>query len=381
MDGFTIIGDPELNRTRFFVKAVQSAGFDARILPYREALASPALSRAALKDRLVKIESPGRCLATEIALLRRGAVGGPELFFSSIGDDELNAFQRDPGRLHASRQWYLGWRDFLSEMETAGGGGAARFINAPAEIAVMFDKVACRERLTQAGIPVPAALSSPSGFDELKAQMDQAGWSRAFLKPSHGSGGSGVMALALKGNQCRATTGIELVEDTAGIRLYASRRVRTYTDGAAIRKLIDVLCRERLHVEAWVPKAGLQQKTFDVRVVVIGGHSRHLTLRLADGPITNLHLGAQKADEDLLRDAGGGDCVALVRSVAESAARCFPGSLIAGIDLAVTPGFRQAFVLEVNAFGDLLEGVAWEGKDTYAWQVSAALERLRQFTP
>ena len=52
---------------------------------------------------------------------------------------------------------------------------------------------------------------------------------------------------------------------------------------------------------------------------------------------------------------------------------CFPGSLHGGLDLLIAPDFRRHALLEVNAFGDLLPDLLWEGEDTYTAQVRAAL--------
>jgi hypothetical protein len=51
--------------------------------------------------------------------------------------------------------------------------------------------------------------------------------------------------------------------------------------------------------------------------------------------------------------------------------RCFPGSLYAGIDLLIANGFRKHAILEVNAFGDLLPNVLWNGRDTYTAEIEA----------
>jgi glutathione synthase/RimK-type ligase-like ATP-grasp enzyme len=77
----------------------------------------------------------------------------------------------------------------------------------------------------------------------------------------------------------------------------------------------------------------------------------------------------------MLIERAGSEAVALVRETAERAAACFHDSLCMGVDVALTPSFHQARVLEVNAFGDLLEGVTWRGADTYTWAVRAALKR------
>jgi hypothetical protein len=57
----------------------------------------------------------------------------------------------------------------------------------------------------------------------------------------------------------------------------------------------------------------------------------------------------------------------------ERAAAVFPGSLHAGVDLLIAPDFRRHFVLEANAFGDLLPDVMSEGMDTYEAEVRAVV--------
>lgn len=377
MTSFAILGDPALNRVQLFARAAHEAGAGVAVLSYADILAGSAPGwPQSLAGHLLRLESPGRDFAIELALLRRGARIGVEPRFSAWPEAQLAELTRDAGLLFAGRQWYLGWRDLLHEIATTtvAKDSRATFLNHPVEITETFDKPACHARLLTAGVPVPPALPPPASFDDLVASLSTAGWSRAFLKPAHGSGAGGVVALAGDGRgRWLATTAVELAGPADAPRLYATRRLRTYRDLVQIRRLVDALCRERLHVEAWVPKAGLAGRTFDVRVVVIGGHARHLVLRLARGPITNLHLDAEKGPESLLAERAGPAAVASLRHVAERAAACYPRSLTLGVDLALTPDFRDARVLEVNAFGDLLEGVQWQGLDTYACTVRAAL--------
>ncbi len=375
MTSFAILGDPALNRVQLFARAARDANAGVTILSYADILAGRAPDWSeSVAGHLLRLESPGRDFSIELDLLRRGARIGVEPRFSAWPETALADLTRDAGLLFAGRQWYLGWRDLLNEIATAAEHQRATFLNHPAEIAETFDKPACHARLLAAGVPVPPALPPPESFDDLIASLRAAGWLRAFLKPSHGSGAGGVVALAGDGRgRWLATTAVELAGPADAPRLYATRRLRTYRDLGQIRLLVDALCRERLHVEAWVPKAGLAGRTFDVRVVVIGGRACHLVLRLARGPITNLHLDAEKGPESLLAERAGPAAVALLRHVAERAAACYPRSLTLGVDLALTPDFRDARVLEVNAFGDLLEGVRWRGLDTYACTVRAAL--------
>lgn len=370
-----VIGDPTLNRTQFFVAAARAAGLAPEVVPYDRLFDVGAGELSSWSGRLVRLESAGRDFEVHRRFLLRGAMRSVEPAYSSWPEAEMRGLVSDPGRIFATRQWYLGWRAMLEEVAAAAASVDATFWNHPAEIAVMFDKPACHRVLDRVGVPVPEALSAPGSLDELRAVMEAKRWRRVFLKPSHGSAASGVAALAVDAGRLRLHTAVELGGDQHETRLYSTRQLRLYEDTAEIRRVVDALCRERLHVERWIPKAGLAGRTADARVVVIDGRACHLLLRLAAGPITNLHLGAEKAGEDLLARTAGPGAVALLRMTAERAAACFPRSRSIGVDLALTPDFRRAFVLEVNAFGDLLEDWSWAGADTYTWQVRALTGR------
>ncbi|HSH77897.1 MAG TPA: hypothetical protein VLA19_05115, partial [Herpetosiphonaceae bacterium] len=112
-------------------------------------------------------------------------------------------------------------------------------------------------------------------------------------------------------------------------------------------------------------------RTFDLRVVVIAGQARHVVVRLSRGPMTNLHLLNARGDTDAVVARMGTEAWAAARETCERAMACFPDSLYGGIDLLVEPGYRRHAVLEVNAFGDLLPDVVWQGQDTYMAEVDA----------
>ena len=376
MDGFSILGDPALNRVRLFATAANATGETTQIISYRDVLADNSEWRTRIAGRWLRLESPGRDFEIERALLARGARVGVEPSFTQVPRERIDELQRDPGLIHATRQWYLGFSDLLREIAATAEPNHARCLNAPDDVAVMFDKRECHARLVAAGVPVPRALNPPDSFDHLMEILRRSKSTRVFLKTSHGSGADGVLALEIHGDSLRGTTALEMMSVAGTARIYATKKLRVYHDRPTLQSLIDAMCRERLHVETWVPKAGLGGKTFDVRIVVIRGMACHLVLRLAPGPITNLHLhGAVKGGEALLTEAAGFAAVARVRETAERAAACFPRSLCVGVDVALTPSYQEARVLEVNAFGDLLEDVMWRGADTYTWAVRAALER------
>ena len=146
----------------------------------------------------VRIESPGESWAVESALL---------------GRDE----PEDRGRI---RGLEVAYRRMQAVLE---GLPPAQFMNAPADIVAMFDKVETKRRLTLAGgKPRPPSAACPATwglvrtFDELWDVMREAPRRRAFVKPRHGSSASGVVALTMSADRVTAVTAAEGVAD----RLY-----------------------------------------------------------------------------------------------------------------------------------------------------------------
>jgi hypothetical protein len=123
--------------------------------------------------------------------------------------------------------------------------------------------------------------------------------------------------------------------------------------------------------QTWIPKAGWKGHRMDLRILAIAGKAAHVVPRLSKSPFSTLQLGAKRGDAAELRMETGEANWARALSAAESAAAAFPNSLHAGVDVAMTPGWRKAAVLEVNAFGDLLPGVLHEGRDTYLCELAA----------
>jgi hypothetical protein len=167
---------------------------------------------------------------------------------------------------------------------------------------------------------------------------------------------------------------VEVVRQGGALRLYNTRRIRVCQDVCQIATLIDALCYHRVHVEHWLPKAGLDNLAFDLRIVVIGGRAQHVVVRQSQSPMTNLHLLNTRGDPDAVRARMGAAAWAAARRTCEQVAACFPASLYAGIDLLIAPDYRRHAVLEVNAFGDLLPGALHDGIDTYTAEVLALLE-------
>jgi hypothetical protein len=352
-------------------------------VPYADLLAG----RVALPDvvppgAVVRLESPDEDFGVQRALLALGAEAAAGEPYESLPAAAVARLAFERGRLLPARQWYLGFRRALAEIERQlAGCPPHRLMSHPADVAVMFDKRACHRRLAGAGVAVPRALGPVGGFEELRAAMAAGGCRRVFVKLAHGSSASGVVAYRTDGRRHRATTTVEAVAGSGagagagagggGLRLYNSRRLRTVDDPGAIAALVDAVCRHRVHVEEWLPKAGHDGHTFDLRVVVIAGRSRHTVVRLARGPVTNLHLDNKRQGPAALRARMGEAAWAAAAGTCERAVALFERSLYAGVDLLVQPGLRRHAVLEVNAFGDLLLETLHEGRDTYSAEVLA----------
>jgi hypothetical protein len=372
-----LVGVPHGRRTELFQAALARAGAAAAlVVPYTELLGGRAsLTDLATPGTLVRIDSPGRDFETELALLKAGAdEADEEGCYARATRETLGTLEFERGRILWPRQWYLGFRRALRMLEgQLLASRARRLMNSPAEVALMFDKPACHRRLSGGGVPVPKSLGTPGSFDQLREAMRAQGCARVFVKLAHGSSASGVVAYQTDGSRHRATTTVEVVRRGGRTLLYNSRRVRTHTDARETAALIDELCRHRAHVENWFPKAGVEGRTFDLRVVVINGRARHTVVRLSRHTLTNLHLlnGRGRA-EGVASRMGEAAWAEALRTCVRASESAFPRSLYAGVDLAVAPDFRRHAVLEVNAFGDLLPGVLDGVHDTYDAELSAA---------
>lgn len=345
---WVVVGNAENRRVRLFTDAVLAAGHPApRIVTWQAVLTEGGHEVA--EDEIVRLDSPGENPAVDARL--RG--------------------MNDPTRVEGSARWYANFRAAVASLR----GG--RRLDDPAELAVLFDKRRCHARLAAAGVPVPPA---PGGgpirdWSDVRDRMRVAGMPRVFVKLAHGSSASGVLAIeSTASGRWQATTSVEV---GAGGALHNSLRVRRYRDEREIAAIVDRLAPDGLHLERWLPKAGLDGRAADLRVVVVGGRATHVVVRTSRAPMTNLHLGGSRGDLGAVRRAAGarwGEALA----ICERAAACFPGTLCVGVDLLPGIGWQRFTVGEVNAFGDLLPGLTGlpgtpaEGLDTYAAQVAAA---------
>lgn len=368
-----VIGNPANRRVGFFQQAL--ARFNLRpavVIPYRDLIGDCTLLQSEISDdTIVRIESPGEDETVTRHLIARGAAsmtGSAE----KIGVAEALALETDLGRIRFLRQWYLGYQSLLNQIQPMLEGVAIH--NHPDDIQLMFDKPACQQHLADNGIPVPPMLSDLESFAELLATLSEQKWSRVFVKPAHGSSASGVVAFYFDGDCMRAVTPIEMVRSNGEVCLYNNLRLTTYREHEDIEWIVNFLIHEGAQIERWLPKAGLQGRTFDLRILVIAGKACHVVMRTSQSPITNLHLGNQRGDLDLLRQRLSDSAWQDICQVAEQAAAVVKKSLYVGVDLMLHPGNRNPTVLELNAFGDLLPNVLFNAESTYEAEIRASLE-------
>lgn len=366
---FCIIGadEDDVRVSAFRAALLKSGSRPPVVITYRKLCAEGPECLAALPaDSVLRIESPGRDFDTYRLFLEAGATSAAQEGSAFLEAGAVASLVEDKGLILYPRQWYLGFRQILS--------GVAEFLRCRRDIAamssvpeimLMFDKSACHGLLEGNGVSVPGCPGPVSCFDQLRERMAETGISRVFLKLRHGSAGSGIVTYQVARDRQLAISTAETVVTGTGVKLYNNRRLSRYTGAAAIRMLVDELCRHGVHVEAWFPKTGLDGRTCDCRVLMIGGKPECVVVRSGRGPLTNLHLGCERSSASRLQSKAGNDAWNAAMDTCRRVAGIFSESFHMGIDLAFSPSCRRHAVLEVNAFGDLLKDVLPGGISTY----------------
>lgn len=371
---WVIIGNPENRRVALFQRALSR-----RHLPPAEVRSYEGLlsGRESLKDlpqgAMVRFESPGENFAVERLLLAAGAADAEQEVSPVISAEAAGRLNEDTGRVLHPRQVYLGYLASCRKWFTALAAQPTLTLTTGYEdLRLQFDKTLCHAHFAEQGIPVPESLGSIQGWDDLVDRMQQHAAQRVFVKIANGSSASGVVALQVRRDKVQAITSVEMVADSGELRLYNSLKIRCYTRLEDVRMLVDELARHQVHVERWLPKASIDRRVFDLRIVVIAGRPRHMVVRTSRTPLTNLHLGNRRGDtERVLQQIPDPQRLQLDATCARCS-QALNHSLHIGLDVLFTPGYRQHFVLESNAFGDLLPGVLHEGCDTYQAEIDGA---------
>lgn len=392
-----VIGNPGNRRTAGLQKARAALGLPpAVVVPYLDLLqgrvsleaaahAGGLGSCAAPAAPLLRLDAPGEHFEVERELIALGApdrTGSDRLLpFGGIRDPDpwsagaALALKEQKGRLYHPSQWFRGFGRLLAKLdsEAAELWPEAEWINAPGDIAGMFDKRHTHRVLSAAGVPTPRALAAPESIpngEALRETMLRERMHRVFVKLASGSGACGVVAY-----QINPATGAELAITTVGAEHYVSRppiyynsmKLRRYTKRNEIRPILDWLLRHGAHVEQWIAKASHGDRAFDIRQLVVAGEACHSVARVSSTPITNLHLRSERMSPEA---AGLSDEVqAAVRECAVGALAAFKSSTVAGVDILVSRGSHRPYAVDVNPFGDLLYHVYHQDCDPYTWEM------------
>lgn len=367
-----LLGNPENRRVSFFQEALESLGYPpAQVISWADYLDRPSLLTDALRPgSTLRIDSPGENAGVMQALLRAGAPH-PR---ATISLDALEHTQAKRGEVFHPLQRFLGWEAILlglSELlDTHPARETIRVMNHPDDILAMFDKERAYERLVKAEVATPRRITGVTSYDALRERMREENLRQVFIKLRHGSSASGVVAYRTRGAREMAITSSKMVQDPGEpLRVFNSLRIQRYTKNEDTRALIEWLIAQDVVVEQWVPKSNIDQRAFDMRVVVIDGVAAHVVARASRSPMTNLHLGNERETRERVIDCFGKAALDAALAEASEAARAFPDSFYFGADVMLATGSLEPVVIEVNAFGDLLPNLLVDGLDTYQTEV------------
>lgn len=285
------------------------------------------------------------------------------------------------------------YRRQLTEIEQLAEKREVEFLNTPSAIAELLDKHGCKERLMQAGLPVPDLLCKDDVDDafsekansckdpqkriwsteQLLDEMRQRRIGQVFIKPVFGSGSAGVSAFRMQPGTGRMSL-YTCAFDVPDSGLVNTKKLRQYTEPGEVRSLLDRLLRLNCVVERWYPKAAYGRYTYDLRVVVQEHRIDYILARLSQGPITNLHLNNHPLSiEELGLPL---QTMEDVEELCQRAMDCFPGLKSAGIDILLGKGSLKPRIIEMNAQGDLIYQDIYHENVIYRRQA----ERMKAWT-
>lgn len=381
MTRLLVIGNPENRRMAMLAQAASAAGWEFDPFPYQPLLTNPAgslprLARRAATADVIRLESPAENFEVDRQLLHWGCDAAQVEGSAFLSPTAALQLTNDHGRIICPRQYYLGYCELLRRL--AQELPDANWMNDPDEVLCMFDKPSTIDRLRAADLPTPPPMGVVRQFDELIEEMTARGWARVFVKIANGSSASGVAAIHHDATTTWALTSVETDCSSGEPRYYNSLKLQRYSGLAAVRGLVEALTPHRLHVEQWLPKATDERGDgFDLRVVVINGQATHGVMRIGSSPMTNLHLGNRRGDYNRLRQQLGPERCQQLDQRCEQVAAVFPHSHYVGLDLMFTPAYKQLYILEANAYGDLLpnvlddQGLTTHQREIQEWQAGS----------
>lgn len=225
------------------------------------------------------------------------------------------------------------------------------FLNDPAGILEVLDKVKCKEKLMENHIPTTKMIGfNISSIEELKQIMSEKKAASVFIKPAYGSGAAGVMAYSFMprtGKQVLYTSGC-----LESGRFINTKTLHKLEEGGEIESLLNKVCSMPNIVEYWYPKAEFQGSKYDLRIVYQFGKMEFAVARQSRGPITNLHLNNQALSVSHLHLSE--QKWEEIETLCLRAMKLFPSLSVAGIDIMLEKNSLKPLIIEINGQGDLL---------------------------
>lgn len=360
MPSIVIIANPENRRCTFFQEALIGMGKPpATVIPYLDILQN----RVSLSDfnnpkTIIRIESPGENFEVEKEILKRGGV------------NEADSIQYERGRIVHPGKWFIGFSTLMNQILQDAPN--ARWFNHPEDIITMFDKPRCKKLLPHAIPPLPSFSSYDDFFEFVQTQPRK----RYFIKLNYSSSASGIIAYEFNArqNRERGISTIEFIHENGENKFFNSLIIRKYSQKNELKTIIDFLFSEGAFVEPWIAKATHENQTYDLRVLGIKSKRHHSIGRLSRSPMTNLHLGNKRCSTDQLNISQ--KQWHEIDQIVEYTMTHFHRSLYAGLDIILPDGEdRSPILLEVNAFGDLIPQLLFEGKNSYEAEIMALLQK------
>lgn len=351
-ENFISIGPIDSRRVQFWKSALEQKKYRHQLITYDQIFQQdfPKI----IVPTTLRITSPGESFELKKKIFAAG----------DYPDAENLIFKK--GLIYPSPHWYHGWcillqriQDFLNE------NPLIKPLNTPAAIQLAFHKLKCQQYLQQQNIAIPSILlEQVTDYDALMNFLQKRKIPQVFIKPYHGSSASGVMAFRQsKGKQVLYTT-IRLKDK----ELYNHLQLQRYTSSKDIKTIINAMAPSGLMVEQWIRKKTFQEKSVDFRVLVINGKASFVVPRMSPHFITNLHLGNEKGNIGAVEENWGITLIQEVKTIAEKAIKAIDGLFYAGVDVAVS-NKGKVYVLEVNAFGDMLLNIYKDTLSTYEYEL------------
>jgi len=357
MKTFLTVGAANSRRVNFWENALQQQKCNHKLISYNQVIDNdfPVIETPAI----LRITSPGEDFNLWKKIVSLG----------SCEECETLVFKR--GLIYPNQYWYRGWCVILKKIEGfIEKNPLVEVMNTPASIQLAFHKLECQKTIAEQGIATPEIiLDQVIDYDMLITKLEKEKISQVFVKPYHGSSASGVMALRQsRGRQVLYTT----IALQANSEMYNHLKLQKYNDISQIRTIVNSMIPSGLFAENWIRKKTFQQKSVDFRILVINGEPAIVVPRMSKHFITNLHLGNEKGDIDEVEKVWGKEIIQKAKMLAVNAVDAIGGLFYAGVDVAVD-SVGEPYVLEVNAFGDMLLGIDKGGLSTYEYELRELL--------